>query len=399
LTDSFARTAESGLYWDLHKKAPPGFLLRVTPAGARAWCLNYETIDGVERRMTIGKVATYTVGQARDRAAQLRRIVDEGGDPLNAEQERRAAPTVTALVERYVKEVLWRRRPGTRVNYLSIINGHILPVLKDKKVHQVTKADVEKLYRDIITTIAARRTQVADATPPGVRRANAVVRVIRLLFEHAIEWGWRGENTNPAKRIKFADEHPRSRYLDMAENARLDAVLEDYRAVAPDSVDALNLLRLTGARASEVINATWGQFDLTGGTWVKAAVTVKQKREHRTPTSPEVVAILRRRQAECDENSVVRLRDDRVFPGLAHWKLTHDWFEIRRKAGLDDVRIHDLRHSYAALLASNGASLPIIGAMLGHSSPTVTHRYVGLLDKTLREAAGIVGKIVGGSSQ
>ena len=391
LTDGFAKKAEPGLYWDTHKRAPPGFLLRVTPAGARAWCLNYETIDGIERRMTIGRVATYSVAAARDRAAELRRIVDEGGDPLNAEQERRAAPSVADLVERYVAEVLPRRRPATQINYLSILNGHVLSALGEKKVHQVTKADIEKLYRDIIASIAARRPQVPGTTPSGVRRGNAVVRVIRLLFEHAIGWGMREENTNPAKRIKFADEHPRSRYLDMAENARLDAVLEDYRATAPDSVDAINLLRMTGARCGEVINATWGQFDLTGGTWTKAAVTVKQKREHRTPLAPEATAILRRRKA----SPVVPLRDDRVFPDLPHWKLTRDWFEIRQKAGLEGVRVHDLRHSYAALLASHGASLPIIGAMLGHSSPTVTHRYVGLLDKTLREAAGIVGKIVG----
>ena len=101
LTDGFAKKAEPGLYWDTHKRAPPGFLLRVTPAGARAWCLNYETIDGIERRMTIGRVATYSVAAARDRAAELRRIVDEGGDPLNAEQERRrrrASPILSSAM-------------------------------------------------------------------------------------------------------------------------------------------------------------------------------------------------------------------------------------------------------------------------------------------------------------
>src|SRR5262249_8580138 len=130
-----------------------------------------------------------------------------------------------------------------------------------------------------------------------------------------------------------------------------------------------------------------------------AAVWTKPGKLHRVPLSPEAATVLRRRREERDAaaEKVVRLRqNDLVFSRLNESTLELHWVQIRAAAGLPDVRFHDLRHSFASWLVGQGLSLPIIGAMLGHSKPATTARYAHLADAPLREAAAIVGKIVGG---
>jgi integrase len=382
LTDAFAKTAAPGLHWD---ERLPGFLLRVTPAGARSWVLNYRTVDGIERRETIGRATTRTAAQARARAAELKRCVEDGGDPLADERERRAAPTVADLVARYRAEMLPKRRPNTQRQYCYLLDTYIVPALGATRVAEITRTDIEKLHAEI----SAARGRVA---------ANATVRITRLIFNWAIEWKMRPERDNPVgRKFEFNTEPPRDRYLDdTVEMPRLIAALAHWRDMRPESVDLITLLLLTGARRNEVLTATWGQFDLNRGKWTKPAATTKQKREHRVPLSAEAIALLRRRLADRAETNIIAFRaDDPVFPGATIGKLQNDWEAIRETAGLGDVRLHDLRHSYAGFLASNGLSLPVIGALLGHTQPRTTQRYIHLLDEPLRHATGLVGKIVG----
>jgi integrase len=141
----------------------------------------------------------------------------------------------------------------------------------------------------------------------------------------------------------------------------------------------------------------WGQLDLNAATWAKPAAMTKQRRSHLTPLAPEAVKLLRRREAEREQGRVVRLKDDRVFPSTLaapHFKLERDWVQIRASAGLDGLRMHDLRHTYASLLVGQGLSLPVIGALLGHSKPATTNRYAHLSLGPLRVAADLVGHLV-----
>ena len=187
LTDRFAKTVGPGLYWDTHQDAPRGFLLQVTAGGSRAYRLNYRRqADDRERRMTIGDVSAWPI-EARKRAAELRRVVDAGGDPLGDEQDRRAEPTVSELIDRYVAEALPHKAPGTQGDYLSLLRRRIEPALGRMKVSAVTQADVEKLHR----TVSAEGR---------LRRANATKTMVHGLFEQAIRW--RLCDTNPATRIK-----------------------------------------------------------------------------------------------------------------------------------------------------------------------------------------------------
>lgn len=384
------KTLEPGVWWDTSGKSPRGFLVHVTPNKARAYRLNYRNANGVERRLTIGDVGTWKLSEARAEAARLRVEIDKGADPLGEARQRRGAPTVRQLVERYMAEVMPQRAPRTQSDYRDLINRFILPALADKKVDAVTRDEIEQLHRSMTAKV----------------RANRTLSVIKLIFEHAIRWGWRSEDSNPARRIAPNPEAPCERYLTEEELERLLTALDHYRAKPEphwsNSADMITLLLLTGARRGEVVGARWGQFDLEAGTWTKPRVMTKQCKLHRAPLSAEALALMRRRHdADHQPSPVVPLRrDDRIFGNdTVVQQLENDWRVIRGRAQLDDVRLHDLRHSYASFLASSGLSLPIIGALLGHSRAETTQRYAHLCDAPLRAATGLVGEKIAGKAE
>jgi integrase len=390
LTDSFAAKAKPGRWIDTNRKAPRGFLLHTTPAKSRSWRLQYRVkATGKQREYTIGGIKAWSIDLAREEAARLRRIVDTGGDPLAENEEKRAAPTVAELVAHYKDSAEFKRlAPGTQVNYGTLLNVHILPALGSRKVAAVTSDDVARLHRRI--------TEAGTS-----RQANATKTMLRTLFSMAVKGGMRADN--PASGIKGNPEHSRERYLSPEEFDRLLGVLDRWQDKRCDSVDAIRTMMLTGARRGEVLGSDWDQFDLDAEVWTKPAASTKQRRPHRVPLNKEVVEILQRRKAAHDAaepKRVVRLHaPDYVFAGggdTAHKaRLERDWRVIRAEAGLSDLRVHDLRHSFASVLVGQGLSLPIIGAMLGHSKPSTTARYAHLADQPLRDAAAIVGKIVG----
>jgi integrase len=240
------------------------------------------------------------------------------------------------------------------------------------------------------------------------------VEVLRKAFNLAKRWGWRQDN--PATGVRRNREERRERFLTPEELTRLTAAL----AAHPErtSADAIHLLILTGARRSEVFGATWDQFDLDRGVWVKPAAQTKQRRLHRVPLSGSALELLRRRAAAA--------AGPYVFPGRVPDRplsyATSTWLAVCAAAGLTEMvprrdrsgqalsdaaggplmmpwptlRIHDLRHTYASLLASRGLSLPVIGALLGHTAPQTTARYAHLLDEPLRVATEAVAEMVAG---
>jgi integrase len=154
----------------------------------------------------------------------------------------------------------------------------------------------------------------------------------------------------------------------------------------------VRLLLLTGARSAEALNAEWDQIDLAEGLWVKPHTMTKQAAEHRLPLSDEAVALL----ASIRETAPAKARY--VFPGATPFKprptIRHAWDRIRDAAGLGNLRIHDLRHSHASFLVNAGFSLPVIGGLLGHKTPSTTARYAHLSAETMRAATKSVGKVV-----
>ena len=378
LTDTIVKnlplpTAGNRVEYDSDVK---GFGCRVTAAGARSFVLNYRTKAGRERRYTIGQFPAWKVAAARAEGAELKKRVDRGEDPLADIAAVRAAPTVADLCRRFEEEHFPRLRPGTQADYKSLIDNHILPVLKNHKVADVTFSDIDSLHRKI--------------TKAAPYRANRAVAVLSKMFALAIHWKYRSDN--PTKAIERNQEVKRQRYLAGDELGRLSLVLAEH-----DDQEAANILRLlllTGARRGEVLGMRWDQLDLNAGVWTKPGSMTKQKTEHRVPLSAPARLLLVELRAGAEEDA------EYVFPGLGvtghRVVLKRDWAEICRAAGIAGARIHDLRHTYASVLASAGLSLPVIGALLGHSQPATTARYSHLFDDPLRAATERAAAIVTG---
>jgi len=345
-----------------------GFGVRVTARRSKAFVLNYRAA-GVERRTTIGAYPDWSVAAAREEAKRLKREVDQGHDPVAERREERASPTVRDLAERYQEERLPAKRPRTQKEDKAMLRDVILPRLGNLKVARVRHRDVEALHRRL------------KATP---YRANRVRSLLSSMFNEAIRWEW--TDANPVKGVRKYPEEPRHRYLTPDELRRLAAVLDELED--QEQANFFRLLVLTGARKGEVMSARWRDFDLEAGVWTKPSSHTKQKRLHRTPLSAPTVALLREMKS--------RATGEFLFPGKVPGQPVAEvrrwWDQIRQRAGVPDARIHDLRHTYASVLASAGLSLPVIGALLGHTQPSTTARYAHLRDDPLREATEQVGR-------
>lgn len=297
------------------------------------------------------------------------RRFDAGGDPLEAKQAERAAPDMGELLDEYLEAAAAKR---SLRDDRSMIETVIRPRWKNRKAASITLDDVEVLHREL----------TKGGTPI---RANRVLSCLSTIFAVAIKR--RMTRDNPCRGVGRNPETKRTRYLSLDELGRLTAALDGW----PDQVSAgaIRLLLLTGARRGELLKAHWPEFDLVAGLWTKPARNVKSKREHRLPLSAEAVEVLR---------SLPRYeRTELLFPN----SYRKPWTEIaarpaiRSAAGLGDFRLHDLRHTGASLMISAGLSLPIVGSVLGHSTPQTTQRYSHLADHAVRAAVDGLGRRIG----
>ena len=351
-----------------------GFGVRVTAAGARAFILNYRTRLGRERRYTIGAFPDWKTGAARAEAAELKKVIDRGGDPLGDIRAGRDAPTMADLCDRFLAEYLPRKRPSTQKSYRQQIEVEIRPALGRLKVADVSFTEIDGLHRGI-----SKRAPY---------RANRVVALLSRMFSMAIRWSWRLDN--PSKGVERNQEHKRRRYLAADELARLTKALVDHRD--RQAADIIRMLLLTGARRGEVLAARWPDIDLGRAVWNKPGATTKQRTEHQVPLSDAARQLL----VELRERASPKA--EYLFPVSDGHRLDvqHNWVAICRAAQIEGARLHDLRHTYASVLASAGLSLPIIGALLGHTTPTTTARYAHLFDDPLRAATERASAIISG---
>jgi integrase len=271
----------------------------------------------------------------------------------------------------------------------------VAPHWGKKLVTEITKSDVDRL----LTKIAEGRARPHKAKPnnrarklQGVKRtpirANRVGEVLRKMFNLAIDWGMREDN--PANGFYRRVETPRERFLTKEEIDRVAAALdadEDQRAAG-----IIRLCMLTGARVGEVRQARFEQFNLDLGIWTKPAATTKQRKVHRVPISADVAAIVRERLLLVPKGNPWLFPGD--VPGQPVKEIRRFWRRIQKVAQIEDARIHDLRHTFASLLVSGGASLEMIGKLLGHTQLQTTQRYAHLLDAPLRAGVDAVAAAV-----
>jgi integrase len=375
LTDKLVRSLErpptgNRITYDTEVR---GFGIRITAAGALAFILNYRRkLDHLERRLTLGSFPDWSVAAAREEAKRLKRDIDLGADPVGADRDQRAAPTVSDLCDRFEEEYLPRKRSSTIRDYGSILRGQIRPVLGKRKLVALAFEDIDALHRSVTKN-------------SGPYRANRTLSVMSKMCSLAVQWKWRTDN--PCRHVPRNDEAKRKRYLSAAELDRLLKALAEHDD--RDAADVFRFALLTGARRGEILAARWDDFNPETGVWTKPGHTTKQRTEHVVPLSAPARQLLASREQTSEYVFPGRLKGHRV-------EVKANWKRVCAAAKITGLRIHDLRHSYAAQLASAGVGLHVIGGLLGHTQPQTTHRYAHLFDDPLRTATEKVGAIIAG---
>lgn len=358
LVDSLGPGERDLFVWDTGLK---GFGLKVTPSGSKVYLIQYRLggRGSTTKRYTVGKHGPFTPDTARDRAEKLLAKVSNGIDPAAEEKAQRAqAYTVRDLCKRYLEEhVDVKNRTSTAKGFRRLVDKHVKPALGDLAVSAVTRADIAKLHHDM------------RATP---RQANQALAVMSKMFHLAEVWGFRPDESNPCRKIERYKEAKRERFLSEGELATLGAVLAEREPTElPGVINGIRLLLLTGCRLGEVVGLRWDEVDLTAGALIIPEEKGKAgARVH--PIGAQTIAFLKElpRAGEW----VLFGRDPKE--PLSRNTMENAWRRIREKAKLDDVRLHDLRHTVGTYAGQTGANAFLVRDKLGHKTLAMTGRYV-----------------------
>ncbi len=358
-------------YWDSELK---GFGVVVLPSGRRTYCIQYRNQFRVLKRFKLGVHGQITTEEARDLAKKRLGQVAHGEDPAEKRKDQKNLATIKDLAQDYIERHGSRKRPRSLNEDKILLNNIILPYLGDKKVEHVSRRDIESVHLRF------------EKTP---YQANRFLSLLSKMFSLAHAWGWRADN--PVKGIERFSEEKRDSWLNEKELNRLWEALDRYST--HEMAFAFKLLILTGARKGEVFQATWDNFDLEKGVWTKPSHITKQKKREHLPLSEKALTALN------DLKKLGKTSSPYLFPGKAEGKPLQDirgfWKTVLKEAQLENVRIHDLRHTHASHLVSSGLSLSIVGKLLGHTQASTTQRYAHLADEPLRQAAELFGSKVG----
>ena len=356
-------------YWD---RELPGFGLRVRASG-RKFSVTQFRANGRLRRMTLGPVTAFAPEEARRRAMVLLSEAKSGGDPAAQRDADRKAATIKALGERFLDEyVPTHCKPSTAYEYRRSVELYIDPRIGRRKVNEIQRSDTAELHHGL------RKTPY---------QANRTLGVLSKMFNLAEMWGPRPDGSNSCLHVKRFKEEKRERFLSAEEFQRLGTVLDEILEDGSETrsaVVAVRLLMLTGRRLSEVQKLRWEHVDLEAG---ELRLPDTKTGGRAVPLAPSAVRLLESLPRDDDNPWVIAGRK----PGSYLTDLQHPWRRIRARAELDDVRIHDLRHSYASRALALGEGLPMIGKLLGHTQVQTTARYAHLARDTVKASAARIG--------
>ena len=350
-----------------------GFGIRVRKSGRKNYVLQTR-VRGKLRWFTIGQHGPITPDEARIAALEILAQAKTGVDPRDADAKRKAEPVMTELGRRFLEEyVPTHCKPSTQGEYRRSVTLFIDPAIGDMRIAEVERKDIAKLHFDL---------------RDKPYQANRTLGVLSKMFSLAEIWGLRPDGSNPCRHVKRYKENKRERFLSPEETERLGEVLREAESEMPSAVAALRLLLLTGCRLSEIQFLRWEYVKddcielpdaKTGGRVV--------------PLGPEARAVLADLPREDGNPWVIRGK----LPGTHLTDLQRPWRRIRARAELNDVRIHDLRHSYASRALALGESLTMIGKLLGHTQVQTTARYAHLARDSIQNAAARITGSIGGN--
>jgi integrase len=366
--DAIEPQATEFFLWD---EGIPGFGLRVMPSGRKSFVVQFRA-GRRARRMSLGPSTVLTCDQARTRAITIIAAVKNGEDPAADRAAKRNAATVSDLADRFDKEhIAVRLKASTAKEYRSNLKRFILPALGRLAVPEITRADVAKFHHDL------RHIPY---------QANRCLEVVSKMFVLAEMWGLRPDGSNPRKHIRKYPEEKRERFLSAAELRRIGEVLremESERIELTSAILAARLLILTGCRLGEIMTLKWDYVDFDERALRLPDSKTGKKVVHVGAPAVEYLHGAPR----IDGNPWVITGTQ---PGKPLSDLQPFWQRVRARAGVKDVRIHDLRHTFASTAVASGQGLPMIGKLLGHTQVQTTARYAHLAADPVRSAANSV---------
>ena len=353
--------------YDVRDRDLKGFGVRILPSGTKRYFIHSQH-KGRRTWKSVGQAGSIGAEEARVRARALLAAIREGGDAQAVVTPDVAFETVADEVfRRYARN--WK--PSTLKVNLSYYRNHILPWFRGRPIGDIDANDVRRWFASLHETPVS-----ADRSAP----------VLSVIMRQAEVYGYRPEGTNPCAGIKRNRRRGRERFLSAAEVRRLGDVLARHEADQSQAVTIIRLLLLTGCRKGEIVTLKWRYYregrlflpDSKSGprtVWLSSAAR-------------EILDGLPRRSVW-------------VFPSArkegcpAPDMVDQVWRRLRAEAGLSDVRLHDLRHTYASIAMAQGETVLTIGRLLGHRDPETTLKYTHLADSTVRDAVDVVGEALG----
>ena len=371
IVDALSVEGKDAVFWD---RDLPGFGVRVYPSRVKVYVVQSRGPRG-SKRITVGRHGDISADQARRRAAMMVDRIKRGEDPVPTTP----APelTVADLAERYMRQhVAVHCKPSSAEIYQGALNIHILPALGEMAVGAVGREHVGALHYKM------------RGKPHA---ANMVLKVVAKMLSLAEDWGMRESGRNPCRSVHKYKTRPCERFLTDAEFGRLGRALDAMEAegaVQPCAAAAIRLLVLTGCRRNEILDLHWDDVDPAAG---ELRLRDSKTGARMVPLTPAVRDVLANISRIADNPWVIPGKK----PGDRLRNINKPWTALRVRAGLEGVRIHDLRHTWASRALALGESLPMIGRLLGHNRIETTARYVHLARDTEKASATKVGSSIG----
>ena len=352
--------------YDIRDGKLRGFGIRVLPSGAKRYFIHSQH-RGRRVWKIVGEAGSIGADEARTRAKSLLAAIREG-----SENEAAAPPDIAfeTIAEEVFRRYARNWKPSTLKVNRNYYRNHILPRFKGRPIADIDSRDVRQWFASLHAKPAA-----ADRSAP----------ILSVIMRQAEIYGYRAEGSNPCKGIKRYRREGRERFLSVAEMRSLAAVLDRFEADRPQQVAIIRLLLLTGCRASEVRTLKW-RYRREGKLFLPDSKTGPRKVFLNTPARAVI-----ERQPRTDSPFVFPSPRD---PGRACSPNLPLWYLMRRQAGIEDVRLHDLRHTFASHAVLRGIPLPVVSRMLGHKRPTMTLRYAHVGDRETEAAAERIGAAI-----